>query len=152
MPKGNLNILFKTQRQWLFWPIIIALAIAAVFYILYLNNNFYKEYSSTIAKLSESPSFGPRSRVYIDFGGGVKRAFEGKVLGSMAINIIIEAVSESGNLEVVFSKDQKTLSSLGGVANGSRKKWSVYLNDDTKPIENILVSMRPGDKISLVYK
>lgn len=145
-------MILKTRQKWSFWCVVIATAAAATFYILYLNDSFRQEYASTIEKLSQPANLGLRSRVYIDFGDGTKRAFEGRMLNSMAIKYILAASSEAGNLEIILTKDQKKITAVAGVANSADKKWDIYLNDDDRPIENVSVLMRPGDKATLIYK
>lgn len=149
----KLKLILKIQKKWLFWLIVVIAALAAAFYIFYLNNVFHKEYRATMAELSQSPNFGPRSRVQIDFGSGIKRAFEGRVLADMSAKIIIKAASEAGGFGIVFTRDQKKLSAVDGIKGEVHKSWSVYLNNEwEKSIDDLSILVRPGDNITLIYK
>lgn len=148
----SLKSICNIQSKWMFWFIAIIATVTASFFIFYLNNVFYKEHSAIMAELSQPLKFGPQSRVYIDFGNGKKRAFEGRVLRGISARIILIAVSEAGEFDLIFTKDKKKLLVADGVRSGTDKKWNVYLNEENKLVEDLSILVHPGGKLTLIYK
>lgn len=143
---------FKANGWWLTWLLLAVTAVSAAFYIISANNHFYQEYIVNIGELSKVTGFVPVSRVTIDFGGGVKRAFEGRVIQNMPASYILTAISEAGKFKIALTKDKKRIMAVDTVFNTAKKKWTLYLSGRDEPVEDISFEIHPRDNLTLIYR
>lgn len=92
-----------------------------------------------------------KANLIIDFGNGVKRAFEGDIVGNETIIDVLNQSARAGNFSYKLN-EKSDLVSIGELVNDSKKSWRWYLNGkriNKKPNE---LTTKSGDKILIKYE
>lgn len=137
---------------WIIIAVSFALATGVIFYS---NDSFYEDYKSNTEMMSNSPlpsrpEIDGVARVEMDFGNGLKRAFEGEVSNNpYPLITVLDVISEEGNFKWA-ARDGK-IAGIAGVANQTGS-WKIYKNGSLKEEGLEQLSVTGGDRYVLRFE
>lgn len=135
-----------------YWVIAGAGFLAAVAFIFFQNEAFYRDFLQYASVPPSPPAAEFRAaRLTIDFGNGTKRAFEGESDNGMTILSALRLSGEAGQFESMADARGQIVS-IAGVKNGSGKRWRAYRNGVAATDLPGHIEVQPGDRIVFRYE